>query len=156
MALATDRVLLVVSIRSNCRASILDFHRAERALVVAGVISCLDHDQEDQEWHVRAQTLDQTCFHGNLILVIANVCNVLTFFWRSQQLTFSGTCAIWGRSAAEWGPKLPSRMWGRSAAEWGPTFSSQRLPGAEGPPEGFFCAHHVRAGRFFVSCPTAR
>ena len=123
------------------------FIALKRALVVAGVISCLDHDQEDQEWHVRAQTLDQTCFPGSLILVIANVCNVLTF-WRSQQLTFSGTCAIWGRSAAERAPKLPSRMWGRSAAEWGPTFSSQRLPGAEGPPEGFFCVHHVRARRF--------
>ena len=86
MALATDRVLLVVSIRSNCRASILDFHRAERALVVAGVISCLDHDQEDQEWHVRAQTLDQTCFHGSFILVIANVCNVLTFFGVANNL----------------------------------------------------------------------
>ena len=127
------------------------FIALKRALVVAGVISCLDHDQEDQEWHARAQTLDQTCFHGSLLLVIANVCNVLTFFWRSQQLTFSGTCAIWGQSAAEWGPKLPSRMWGRSAAEWGPTLSSQRLPGAERPPEGFeFCAHHVRAGGFKV------
>ena len=31
MALATDRVLLVVLIRSNARASILDFDRAEKS-----------------------------------------------------------------------------------------------------------------------------
>ena len=62
------------------------FIALKKALVVAGVISCLDHDQEDQEWHVRAQTLDQTCFDGSFILVIANVCNVLTFFGVANNL----------------------------------------------------------------------
>ena len=54
MALATDRVLLVHPMRLESIGSRVDitsrFQKSSLVrLVDAGVISCLDHDEEDQE-----------------------------------------------------------------------------------------------------------
>ena len=95
------------------------FIALKRALVVAGVISCLDHDQEDQEWHVRAQTLDQTCFHGSFIIVIANVCNVLTFFGVANNL-HSLARVQFGVGAQRSGPQVAIENVGSERSGVGP------------------------------------
>ena len=57
MALATDRVLLVVLIRSNVRAPILDLLTRRKELLsgqsTPASFLVVDHDQEGQEGHAR-------------------------------------------------------------------------------------------------------
>ena len=69
MALATDRVLLVHSMRLESIGSRVDFTSLRKELSChvgrrRRHLSCLDHDEEGQECHARDQSLDQSCFHG--------------------------------------------------------------------------------------------
>ena len=69
MALATDRVLLVLLMRLESIGSRVDFTSLRKELSChvgrrRRHLSCLDHDEEGQECHARAQSLDQSCFHG--------------------------------------------------------------------------------------------
>ena len=68
MTLATDRVLLVLLMRLESIGSRVDFTSLRKELschVGRGRrrhLSCLDHDEEGQECHARAQTLRSVMF----------------------------------------------------------------------------------------------